>query len=77
MGTEVSPLSFVIAQDIKIYDRIEVAPEPVGGKVAYLQWLDKTIKIPETVDHDKINGEVLFEFVVKREGGAFAYPGMQ
>jgi len=68
VGTAIGPLSFAIAQDTTIYDRFEVAPEPVGGKVAYLQWLDKTIKIPETVDPGKANGEALLEFVVEPNG---------
>ena len=66
--TVISPLSFAIAQDTTVYDRFEVAPEPIGGRVAYLQWLDKTIKIPETVDPDKANGEALLEFVVEPNG---------
>ena len=68
VGTVVSPLSFAIAQDTTIYDRFEVAPEPIDGRVAYLQWLDKTIKTPETVDPGKANGEALLEFVVEPNG---------
>lgn len=68
VGTAIGPLSFAIAQDTAIYDRFEVAPEPIGGRVAYLQWLDKTIKIPETVDPSKANGEALLEFMVEPNG---------
>lgn len=68
MGTAVGSLSFAIAQDTTIYDRFEVAPEPIGGKAAYLQWLDKTIQIPDTADSAKAGGEALLEFIVEPNG---------
>src|SRR5690606_21291320 len=68
VGTVVSPLYFAIAQDTTIYDRSEVAPQPIGGRVAYLHCLVKTIKTPENVDPGKANGEALLEFVVEPNG---------
>src|SRR5690606_42126075 len=50
------------------YDRIEGAPEPIDGRVAYLQWMDKTIKTAEAVESSKANGEALLEFVVEPNG---------
>jgi len=68
VGTAAGSLSFAIAQDTTIYDRFEVAPEPIGGRAAYLQWLDKTIQIPDAADSAKAGGEALLEFIVEPNG---------
>lgn len=68
VATAFSPVSFVIGQDTTIYDHFEVVPEPIGGSVAYLQWLNQTIKMTDAVYLDKAYGDALLSFVVEPNG---------
>lgn len=64
----IGQVSLVAAQDTTIYDHTEVAAEPIGGMINYLNWLDKTIQIPDATNYVKANGEALLEFVVEPNG---------
>lgn len=55
-------------QDTAIYSSYEVAPTPVGGKQAYLRWLEAAIEYPDSALAADVQGEVVAEFIVERTG---------
>src|SRR5690606_14062824 len=55
-------------QDTAIYSQFEIAPTPVGGKLAYLRWLEAAIEYPDSALTADVQGELMVEFVVERTG---------
>lgn len=53
------PLDFRIVQQL---------PEFPGGMVAFVQWLTKNLKYPDKARSQRLQGRVLVQFVVNRDG---------
>lgn len=60
--------SYASVQDTAIYDKYEIAPEPVGGKLAYIKWLDEATEYTDSAITADVRGTVVAEFVVERNG---------
>ncbi len=62
------PTSNVEKKDSTVFEVVEVMPEFPGGQTALMQYLAKNIKYP-TVAHEKgIQGRVIVNFVVRKDG---------
>ncbi len=51
-----------------VFTKVEVEAEYPGGYQAWFDYLEKNLKYPEAAVKKKIQGEVIVEFIVKRNG---------
>lgn len=54
--------------DPKVFDIVEELPEFPGGITEYLKWLTKNLKYPLDAQRRSIQGKVIVQFVVNKEG---------
>ena len=52
----------------KVYDHVKQMPMFPGGEVALLQWVSSHIQYPQSCQENNIQGRVLVQFVVKKDG---------
>ena len=52
----------------KIYDVAEIMPEFPGGAAAMLQWIQNTMCYPQVALDDGVQGRVIVQFVVEKDG---------
>ncbi len=59
-----------VEQEEKVYKAVivQVQPEYPGGKMALLQHLAKNIKYPASAQMQKIQGKVVVQFIVEKDG---------
>ncbi len=55
-------------QKEKVYEKVDVMPEYPGGTDALISYLAKNIQYPELAKRACIQGKVMVEFVVKKDG---------
>jgi len=53
------PLDFRVVEDL---------PQPPGGMAEFTKWLTKNLKYPEIARQQKIQGKVLAQFIVNKDG---------
>ncbi len=51
-------------ESAKIFDGVEVMPEPVGGAAAWSKFLQRNLRYPDT----EVEGRVILSFVVEKDG---------
>lgn len=56
---QVQPIKFTVVQKI---------PEFPGGWSAFMQWLTKNLKYPESAQKNKVQGTVVVSFIVNKDG---------
>ncbi len=56
-----------VEQD-KIYVEVEVAPQFPGGKAEMYKWLSKNLRYPENAAKNNVQGRVIVQFVVEKDG---------
>ena len=54
--------------DNKIYEVVEEQASFPGGNTAMVQWLSQNMRYPVTAKKDNIQGRVLVQFVVEKDG---------
>ncbi len=54
--------------DDKEYDVVEVMPQYPGGMGALMQWLGANVRYPEEAAKNKIEGRVVVQFIVEKDG---------
>lgn len=52
----------------KIYDHIEQMPQFPGGETELLKWVAANVKYPQVCQENDIQGRVVVQFVVKKDG---------
>ncbi|HEX8548007.1 MAG TPA: energy transducer TonB [Cytophagaceae bacterium] len=57
-----------VKRDSVIRKTVEVLPEYPGGHRAFLQYISKTVKYPELAGITGLNGRVVMQFVVEKDG---------
>ncbi len=62
-----------VPEDTTIYKVVEEMPEFPGGMTKLLEFLSKNIKYPEQAVKDSIQGRVIIEFTVEKDGSV-TYP---
>jgi beta-lactamase regulating signal transducer with metallopeptidase domain len=55
-------------QEVKVTDSIEKQPEFPGGIVEFYKFIGKNFKMPAEASKNKIEGKVLMEFMVEKDG---------
>ncbi len=55
-------------KDKVIFRVVEQLPEFPGGATAYMKWLTKNLRYPITAQQQKVNGKVVVQFVVNKNG---------
>lgn len=68
---EDSTLTYVAqkkAIDNSIYTIVDETPKPIGGFSAYYDYLDKNLKYPESLRNQSIEGTVIIQFVIEKDG---------
>lgn len=61
-------VSSATVQDTTVYTTVEIMPEPPGGVQSYMRWLENTITYSEKAYEDGVQGQILTEFVVEKNG---------
>lgn len=52
----------------KVFDIVEQMPEFPGGAAALMQWLSNNVKYPAIAEENGIQGRVLCQFTVEKDG---------
>lgn len=52
----------------KVFDVVEIMPEFPGGSVALFSYLAKSLRYPKDAIDKKIEGRVMVQFIVNRDG---------
>ncbi len=52
----------------KIFESVEIAPEPPGGMKAFMEWVSRNYQYPQAALEAGVNGQVQISFVVERDG---------
>ena len=55
-------------EETKVFDVVEQMPEFPGGAAALMQWLNDHIKYPAIAEENGIQGRVVCQFTVERDG---------
>lgn len=55
-------------EDGKVYDVVETRPSFPGGESALLSIISKNVRYPEDAQRDSIQGRVVLQFVVNKDG---------
>src|SRR5574344_2317239 len=54
--------------DPKVFDVVEQLPEFPGGITEYLKWLTKNLRYPQDAQQRNIQGKVIVQFIVNKDG---------
>jgi TonB family protein len=67
--TETKSINIIQTHDAdKVYDKVDKMPEFNGGKEGLMKYLMNEIKYPKQSQKDNVQGKVLIEFVVAKDG---------
>lgn len=66
--TKVPPVVLDINDNPANLRIVQDTPKPVGGWVAFMKWLTKTLRYPPTAKAQKVRGTVLLTFIIDAEG---------
>lgn len=66
--TKVPPVVLDINDNPANLRIVQDTPKPVGGWVAFMKWLTKTLRYPPTAKAQKVQGTVLLTFIIDAEG---------
>ena len=58
----------------KVYDIVEVMPQYPGGMQELMQYLAKNIKYPPKAEKKGIEGKVMINFIVEKDGSISNVP---
>ena len=58
----------IVASDDEVFQVVEQAPEYPGGMAALMKWIGKEIKYPSIAQEMNIEGKVIVQFVIGRDG---------
>lgn len=58
-GTDGNPLNFHVVEDL---------PQFPGGAVEFMKWLTKNLRYPSSVQQQKVEGKVVVQFIINRDG---------
>lgn len=67
-------------QDTTVAERLEVAPRPADGYAAFYEWLYDNITYPEEDRQLRIEGRVMVQFIIEKDGSISnvqLYPGTE
>jgi TonB family protein len=67
LETKTPPQSLIIGRDV-IFTAVEVEPTPKGGLEEFYRFLGNNIKYPEEDKKNNIQGRVIVQFVVEKDG---------
>src|SRR5574344_2619367 len=56
------------ADDSKIFQIVEQLPEFPGGMVEFMKWLTKNLRYPADAQTRKVQGKVIVQFIVNKDG---------
>src|SRR5574344_175258 len=56
------------ADDSKIFQIVEQLPEFPGGMVEFMKWLTKNLRYPAYAQKNAIQGKVIIQFVINKDG---------
>ena len=56
------------SDDVLDAETVEMLPEFPGGMVAFMKWLTSNLKYPVMAQKNKIQGKVLVQFIVEKDG---------
>ena len=66
--TEGTQKTYVRSSNEKVYDVVEQMPSFPGGMPALMSWLSQNVKYPEIAVKNGIQGRVIVQFVVEKDG---------
>lgn len=58
----------IVASEDEVFQVVEQAPEYPGGMAALMKWIGKEIKYPSIAQEMNIEGRVIVQFVIGRDG---------
>ena len=58
----------IVASEDEVFQEVEQAPEYPGGMAALMKWIGKEIKYPSIAQEMNIEGRVIVQFVIGRDG---------
>ncbi|MCB0479062.1 MAG: TonB family protein [Crocinitomicaceae bacterium] len=58
----------ILGDGDSVYDKVEKMPEFPGGMDALIKYMQKEIKYPKEAEKNNIQGKVMIEFIVDKEG---------
>ena len=58
----------IVASEDEVFQVVEQAPEYPGGMAALMKWIGKEIKYPSIAQEMNIEGKVIVQFVIGRDG---------
>lgn len=58
----------IVASEDEVFQVVEQAPEYPGGMAALMKWISKEIKYPAIAQEMNIEGKVIVQFVIGRDG---------
>ncbi|MEZ4936382.1 MAG: M56 family metallopeptidase [Crocinitomicaceae bacterium] len=58
----------ILGDSDSVYDKVEKMPEFPGGMDALIKYMQKEIKYPKEAEKNNIQGKVMIEFIVDKEG---------
>lgn len=58
----------IVASDDEVFQVVEQAPEYPGGMAALMKWIGKEIRYPSIAQEMNIEGKVIVQFVIGRDG---------
>ncbi len=58
-STDGNPLNFHVVEDL---------PQFPGGAVEFMKWLTKNLRYPASVQQQKVQGKVVVQFIINRDG---------
>ena len=65
---ETQAVETVATDDSEVYGAVEVMPEYPGGTTAMYEFIQKTLKYPESAKDKGLEGKVFISFVVEKDG---------
>ena len=65
--TELEPAA-PVDDEVVSFEKLEELPQFPGGPVEFMKWLTRNLKYPKSLEEQRIQGKVLAEFIINKDG---------